>query len=188
VMQREVMNFFNYLNTRNVVLQVPALHGRPMRYTGPNPLELSKGLKGLGSVGSTDQRARAMIYLGFFKYFGQATDEAVDQYNKAIATSSNPRVQYTALLLKARALWGVKGRLPEAAASLHEAVRLCPEAQTALRFLASLLFLAGDTEQAGTIIDHMLSTPAGDDPWWDLVRGDYREWPERLAKVRADLR
>ena len=188
VKQHEVVRFYNFLNLRNVVLQVPALHGTNMRIHPPSPTELSKGLEDLTSVGSTDQRARAMIYLGFFRHFGKATDEAVAWYDKATATSGNPRLQYVALLLKARALWGVKGRLPEAAASLHGAVRLFPEGQTAHRFLAAVLFLTGDTEQAGGIVDRMLSGPANDDPWWDFLRGDYHEWPDRLAKVRADLR
>jgi len=53
--------------------------------------------------------------------------------------------------------------------------------------LASLLYVTGNADAAGTVVVQLLDAKPGDDPWLRFLRGDFDRWPSRLQALRALL-
>jgi tetratricopeptide (TPR) repeat protein len=184
---------YSHLYTRDIVLQSPERpisRGGSIHYSPPDLKRTIELLRSLVTEGTTEQRVRAMLHLGFFQIQAGAVDEALDLWARARTQTKDESVRYLAAVFSARALWKIPNRLDDAIELLREAVRLYPRGEIASRLLASLLYLGGDPKAAGEVVEQLLLNPGpnqSEDPWWTYLRGDHDNWRARIAALRDGL-
>jgi tetratricopeptide (TPR) repeat protein len=113
---------------------------------------------------------------------------ALAHFRGARAHGPAPEVAYLSHLFEGRALES-GGDAPGAVAAYRAALVLKPNAQAARIGLAGLLFVEGQVDEAGSLIEAVFDEPDQlDDPWALYFYGRYGEWPEWLASMREALR
>ena len=191
----DAKSVFDYLKTYALVLQAPLPNDTRFRFAHSDARNLADSFASVAARAPEQDRPRANLYLGFLRYydihpkegFHLRPEEALPLWREA-AKSKDPDVVYVALILQASVLWRHQGQVATAVDELQEARRLFPDAQTAPRLLASLLYLSGNVDAAGAIISQVLDTTPGDDPWVRFLRGDFNRWRSRLAALRGMLK
>lgn len=136
-------------------------------------------------------RAEAEVRLGQVLAMRDADgdrDTALGHLRGARAHAPAPDVAYLSHLFEGRAL-EARGNAPGAMAAYRTALAIKPHAQAARLGLAGLLFVEGQVDEAGALVEAALDEPDQlDDPWALYFYGRYGEWPERLAAMREALR
>ena len=111
-------------------------------------------------------------------------DEALRHLTMA-RESPDPSIVHLAHLLTGR-LHQRRGEHALAETSLRTALEVWPGAQSAVQVLATDLFLSGRGEEAYLLVDEMFRGQArASDPWRLFGYGDFRFWPERIARLRG---
>ena len=191
----DAKSVFDYLKTYALVLQAPLPNDTRFRFAHSDTRKLAESFALVVTRVPEQDRPRANLYLGFLRCYDLTVkdgfrfrpEEALPLWREA-ARSTDPDVAYVALLLQASVLWRQQGELTTAIEALQKAQALFPDAQTAPRLLASLLYLSGNADAAGAVITRTLAMTPGDDPWMDFLRGDFNRWPSRLAALRELLK
>jgi tetratricopeptide (TPR) repeat protein len=99
--------------------------------------------------------------------------------------SSTPLVQYLSRLFTG-ATWQAE-RPAEAEAAYRSALEILPHARSASTLLAALLVARDQGAHATEVLES--AGPAADDPWTSSFhQGDFRLYPEALARLRALLK
>ncbi len=102
--------------------------------------------------------------------------------------SDDPWLRYMAGLLSGRSMEAV-GRVSDAQVAYRSAVSLQANGKAARLALASMVFGAGQREQADRLVGEALSERAGPpDPWKEFLLGDFRFLEVRRAAMRGQLR
>lgn len=116
--------------------------------------------------------ARPMLALSEFARAEQATD---------------PEVQYLAHLLAGAVHERISQR-PQAIASLLQALRVLPRAQSATFALAPLLLEDGEQEMAAELMESAVARPTVTDPLHQYWTGSADRWPRARERLREALR
>ena len=78
-----------------------------------------------------------------------------------------------------------RGQTDEAAKAYRAALAAWPGAQSAQVALMAVLLNRGDRQEAARLAEAAETAPPNQfDPWWTYWLGDYRVYPEILAKLR----
>ncbi len=104
------------------------------------------------------------------------------------AMTDDPWLHYMSALLLGRSLEAT-GRSTEAQAAFRSAVNLQANGKAARLALASMVFAAGQRDEADRLVSEALSEREGPpDPWKEFLAGDFRFLEARRAAMRGHLR
>ena len=132
-------------------------------------------------------RADAEIRHGWFLHRIGRSAEALTKIEAASVDASDRSLAYLRELLMGQVLQSLD-RGPDALTAFRRAVALVP-AQSARVAVMNALIMAGDRDQAAALATDLQSNPATlIDPWWMYWQGDYRRYPDSLAKLREMMR
>jgi tetratricopeptide (TPR) repeat protein len=110
---------------------------------------------------------------------------AIEYFREASTTSQDPVVRYLAFFLTGSALESLN-RPHDAELAYRQALVIIPNAQSGVEALAAKLFLAGNPDEAYTLVQASLAaTPPPPDPWRMYGSGDYVHWPELIHELRG---
>jgi tetratricopeptide (TPR) repeat protein len=102
--------------------------------------------------------------------------------------SDDPWLRYMAALMTGRSLEAL-GRRNDALLAYRAAVNLHVNGKAARLALASMVFGAGEREEADRLVSEALSEhPGPPDPWKEFLGGDFRLLEARRAAMREQLR
>jgi tetratricopeptide (TPR) repeat protein len=130
------------------------------------------------------RRAEASLRLGSIALRRGRTEEALTQLSAASIESRDPYIVHLAHLLSGSA-FARMNRWREAVKSYRAAagVLFTQTTQTALVVALSHL---GEYQEAATLADSALNvTDRVQDPWLSYGQGDFRHWPDLIARVRG---
>lgn len=128
----------------------------------------------------------ARIRAGYVYLVGGRPEDALEQLASA-TDAPEARWRYLAHLLTARA-HAAREHDDAAVEAARLAVEALPEADAGRRLLASLLFAAGQQDEAVAIVEALLGRPPREDPWDWFPFGDGYLWPARRDAMREMLR
>ncbi len=133
-------------------------------------------------------RAEAQIRHGWFLHRIGRNADALAKIEGAAVDPSDRALAYLRELLTGQVLQAMD-RGTDAIAAFRRAVALAPAAQEGRVALMNALLIAGDRDEAATLAAQIQSTPASViDPWWMYWQGDYRRYPESLARLREMMK
>jgi tetratricopeptide (TPR) repeat protein len=114
--------------------------------------------------------------------------EALPLLTAVESLSDDPWLRYMAALMSGRSLEAT-GRNKDAQAAYQTAVSLHANGKAARLALASMVFAAGEREEADRLVGEALSERAGPpDPWKEFLGGDFRLLEVRRTAMREQLR
>jgi tetratricopeptide (TPR) repeat protein len=131
-------------------------------------------------------RADALLRLGFLHLRLRHAEIAVEQFEDVLALTQDPVLLYLAHFLTGQA-HEQDGDRANAIAAYRAALEALPSTPSASVAIASLLFLAGNRDEAASLIDAAVKKPAALDPWRDYQSGDFRFWSARFDALRKAL-
>jgi hypothetical protein len=128
----------------------------------------------------TEARVRAARFL----HAAGQSERGLAVLNGIKAPAADREMRYFAHLIRGRLL-AAGGRVDDAAAAFRAALTEWPDAQSAQVALMTMLVTRGRRDDAAQLADAVQKAPADQyDPWWMYWLGDYRVYPEMLAKLR----
>jgi tetratricopeptide (TPR) repeat protein len=130
--------------------------------------------------------AEANLRRGILQFHQARLAESLDSLRVA-SKGSDPDIAYLAHLFGGLALDGLNRR-NEAVDAFEAALRIVPDARSALLALAADLFQLDRRAEASARLAASFARPAPDDPWRRFSLGDYRFWPVYLNRLREASR
>ena len=115
-------------------------------------------------------------------------DEALALVDARPPAGTDPYVLYLTDLVRGQIL-RARDRPDEAAKAYRDALTTWPDAQSARVGLMTLLLSRGDRQEAAKLAEAAETASANQfDPWWTFWLGDYRVYPDIVAKLREIAR
>ena len=137
---------------------------------------------------SADFRAESTLRRGWFLHRIGSSADALALIAPVVVDPADRALVYLKDLLMGHVLEALD-RNAEALAAFRRAAALAPRAQAARVAVMNALLLTGDRDQAAALATELQSTPVTMiDPWWLYWQGDYRRYPESLARLRELMR
>jgi tetratricopeptide (TPR) repeat protein len=132
--------------------------------------------------------AEAHLRIGHIYYCLANPRAAAVHYQSALQASRDPYVRYLAHFFIAR-MFEASGRPQDAAAAYRQALDVLPGVQSATMALAAATFLDQKPSGAYALMSAVFDgRPRPPDPWRLYDYGDYRLWPDLIARLRAAIR
>jgi VWFA-related protein len=124
-------------------------------------------------------RAAHVAYqAGFFS-------QALDALPATVDTSSDQYARYMHGLVKGNLLRADQ-KFDDAVVAYQRALDVWPGAQSARVSLITLLIRLGRGDEAAALAESIQAAPRGQtDPWWTFPLGDFRDYPQLIANLRA---
>jgi VWFA-related protein len=130
----------------------------------------------------------AHVRLGWFLHRVGRDDEALEQLDAVQDASSPDRaLRYLRQLFRGHVLVGL-GRDNDAIAAYRAALALWPDAQSPQVSLMNSLLKVGNRAEADELAEGIQTAPMGTDPWFSYWLGDYRFFPNAMARLREQIR
>jgi hypothetical protein len=115
-------------------------------------------------------------------------ERALAQLDAVREVDADPAIRFLRQLFRGHVL-GAMGRAAEAVNAYRAAVTILPGAQSARVALMNGLVAVGDRAGALALSETIQTTPSRDlDPWHLYWQGDYRRFPEAIARLRELVR
>jgi tetratricopeptide (TPR) repeat protein len=130
--------------------------------------------------------AEAHLRRGIIQFQQARLDESLDSLRVA-SKGAEPDITYLAHLYVGLALDGLNRR-NEAVEAFEAALRVVPDARSAIVALTADLFLLDRRTEASKRLETAFGRPAPDDPFRRFSLGDYRFWPAYLNRLREASR
>jgi tetratricopeptide (TPR) repeat protein len=117
----------------------------------------------------------------------------LDRHDEALVLLDAPgdeadvEVSYLRQLFRGRVL-DAMGRAAEARDAYRRAYTLVPTAQSARVALIRHAAMVGDTAEAASLSEAVLTDRESGDPWWGYWQADFRMVPGALARMREQVR
>lgn len=130
----------------------------------------------------------ARLRLGRVRSWQGKPQEALELWRYVRTQTGDPAQRYLTHVFAGRTLMDLS-RSAEAILEFRSALQMRPGTQSASVPLASLLYLTDQRQEAGRVVNTLISSSAtvGGDPWADYLAPGYRDWPTYLRKVREGL-
>lgn len=163
--------------------------------TYPNPPRTSKGRARVSNaVNAFDGMTRdegigpeATLRLGVLRLREGNASAALDLFKKVQHATRDPYLIYLASFHSGQAHQALN-RSVEAERSYRTALKVVPNAQSAVIALAALLFRTDRPAEAARITESSLSVqPQSVDPWREYGAADNRFWPDLVARLRSAI-
>jgi tetratricopeptide (TPR) repeat protein len=130
----------------------------------------------------------AMLHLGYLRHLQGRSRDAIELLARVEDRTKDPWLLYLGHFFQGQILTSQRA-YSQARLAFQRALDLYPTAASGRRALASLRYLDGDRASALQLVDVSPDSPSDgrDDPWLWFAYGEYRHWPERMARVRSLL-
>jgi hypothetical protein len=130
--------------------------------------------------------AEANLRRGILQFHQARLVDSLDSL-RAATKEADRDIAYLAHLYAGLALDGLNRR-SEAVDAFEAALRVVPDARSAVVALAADLFQLDRRAEASARLAAAFARPAPDDPWRRFSLGDYRFWPDYLNRLREAAR
>lgn len=132
-------------------------------------------------------RDEAHLRLGYFELRRAQVVAALDQFDRASPSTSDPATRYWLHLLRGRALTRA-GRTADAVAAYRRAVAEFSGAQSATVALGALLSAERESGEGRDLVTRMLTQPPAMDPWRLYEFPTSRHWAAAMTTVYGAIR
>jgi hypothetical protein len=127
----------------------------------------------------------ARLRLGYLQLRLGHRDVALREFRQIESTEAF--VAYLGHLFSGWAL-AKDGQADAAVAAYRAALGVVPHARSASTLLTAFCIMSGRQDEAETLANELMTKPAvADDPWRVYLRGDYREYPKLIARLREAI-
>ena len=178
-----------FLLARAIAADQRTAAGGVLRWGSPTPamagnLDTARGLYE-GLLGLPAVAAEARIRLAFLLHRRGMNDLALARLDEAATTPiEDANLRYLQRLFRGRVLVELN-RIDEALEAFRSALTLLPTAQSARVSMMNALYRRGDRAEAESLAEQIQTEPAVYmDPWWMYWQGQYRLYPQVMARLR----